>query len=324
MKTEAIETMKNDLRISDVGKLATDSEKSKRLDIAGEQLHHYSARTYNVWDRTAAFQAEYAAHNSPAFHRFIDVLGIIYYRELQDCGIAFPTWQDMLTVAGETDLRLFLQFGASCYDQVAGFVLDQGAKARVLDFGVGCGRTARHFYRHLDRVEMHGCDVDEAPILWLRDNVPFIMPVHSNNSPPLPYDDNYFDAIYSISVFSHLNRPAFSAWLDELARIVRPKGRVIITTHGTHAMNILRERNNSLSINIQPKVFAATQSGLEMSGFTWMPQSTTSIDIDVSQYGISFITVPALQELIPSSLTLAHTAIGGIGNWQDLFVLEKK
>jgi hypothetical protein len=49
--------------------------------------------------------------------------------------------------------------------------------------------------------------------------------------PPAPYEDGYFDFVYGISVFTHLDEDAQFKWLAELARITRRDGIVAVTVH---------------------------------------------------------------------------------------------
>jgi SAM-dependent methyltransferase len=54
-------------------------------------------------------------------------------------------------------------------------------------------------------------------------------------NPPLPFEDASFDLVYSISVFTHLDEEMQDAWLNELKRVLRPGGILIITVHGLNA-----------------------------------------------------------------------------------------
>lgn len=296
---------------------------SLRIAEAKSQLHHYQIRIDSLWKRTPSLQKTYAQPDDPKFRQYVDTEGILFYRELQDCGVSFPAWQDMITVGGETDLRLFLQIGRSCYEAIVQYLSKKAERLRILDYGVGCCRTARHFYQDLTQYEIHGCDVDTTPIEYISKDIPFIQPLLSSNDPPLPYPSNYFDAIYSVSVFSHFKESAFYSWADELSRILRQGGILVITIHGLHALNITRNKKDVSSIGINEKTFRSAESMFERNGFIWMPQETTSGDIDTTQYGISFIHEGTLTAHLPSSLKVIHYGEGEIGNWQDLVVLEK-
>ena len=103
---------------------------------------------------------------------------------------------------------------------------------RVLDFGSGAGRTMRHFAAEAERAEIWGCDIDEASIAWLRQNL--CPPFHAwttTHNPPLGLEHGTFDLIYAVSVFTHLTRNS-TAWLLELHSMLKPDGLLIATFMG--------------------------------------------------------------------------------------------
>src|ERR1043165_8053538 len=57
---------------------------------------------------------------------------------------------------------------------------------------------------------------------------------------PLPYKDQMFDLIYSLSVFTHLSENHASQWLSEMNRVLKPGGILIITIHGLTALNTIK------------------------------------------------------------------------------------
>src|SRR5579872_5489065 len=91
---------------------------------------------------------------------------------------------------------------------------------RLLDFGCGCGRFLRMLKGHPH--EVFGCDIDSRYVEWVRQNLPFVQGERSGVKPPLPYPENQFDCIISISVFSHLNEKSQNQFLRELFRISMP------------------------------------------------------------------------------------------------------
>lgn len=103
---------------------------------------------------------------------------------------------------------------------------------RVLDFGCGCGRVIRFLAYERFRGELIGCDIDPEAIAWCRDNIDVATFFVSTFTPPLYYPNDHFDFIYSISIFTHLSEADQFAWLDELRRISRPGGMLILTTQG--------------------------------------------------------------------------------------------
>src|SRR5262249_60680166 len=63
-------------------------------------------------------------------------------------------------------------------------------------------------------------------------NLPFARYQVNTLQPVLGYDDDAFDLIYALSVFTHLPEPDQLTWMDELHRVLRPGGHLILTTHG--------------------------------------------------------------------------------------------
>jgi len=47
--------------------------------------------------------------------------------------------------------------------------------------------------------------------------------------------------VYALSVFTHLTEDLQVQWIDELARVLKPKGHLVITTHGNAYTNRLSE-----------------------------------------------------------------------------------
>lgn len=107
--------------------------------------------------------------------------------------------------------------------------------AIILDFGCGCGRTLRGLLSSHVTAEFHGVDVDSDAIQWcIRHLKPGKFQVTSP-SPPLPFPNEYFDVVYSISVFTHLDERMQDLWLSELGRLLNRDGVLLFTVHGTLA-----------------------------------------------------------------------------------------
>jgi len=109
----------------------------------------------------------------------------------------------------------------------------------ILDFGCGCGRVARHWARL--NAEVHGCDYNRRPVEWCRRALPFARFATNALHPPLPYDNEQFDLVYALSVFTHLPEPLALIWMREMARVLKPGGLLLITTHGEAYLGELTE-----------------------------------------------------------------------------------
>jgi SAM-dependent methyltransferase len=295
------------------------------MPIGPESLFHYMYRERSAYERYADLQCRFPSSDCPEFKRFIDTEGVLFYREIQEVGVPFPYWQDMVTVGGETDLREFLKIGHDCYQVIFPEVASLASGGRVLDFGVGCGRTMRFFYRHCRDFELHGCDVDSSSINHLREEVPFIKAVVSKNNPPLPYGEGFFDYVYCISVFTHFTQLAFREWIAELCRVLKAGGKLSLTLHGPHAFELVdgdSERRHNLTVNEAD--FQIARSHFASEGFVFANQGVGSSDIDQERYGINFITPETFARLVQPHFDLISYEPGRISNWQDLAVLSKK
>lgn len=150
-------------------------------------------------------------------------------------GLPIPPARLAYLVAGTYDLTYFMRLGragAACIDDT---LARNGIALRnltaILDFGCGCGRVLRHFVGRKG-LRVYGTDYNPLPIAWCRANLAPAQFGVNKLAPPLDYPSATFDLIYALSVFTHLDEPLQRAWLDELRRICKPGGHLLITMHG--------------------------------------------------------------------------------------------
>jgi len=107
---------------------------------------------------------------------------------------------------------------------------------KILDFGCGCGRVLRPLRHHAAPSQMlYGTDIDAEAIAWCRANYADFAEFSVNpETPPMRCPDATFDFVYSVSIFTHLPEDLQFAWLQELQRITRPGGCLILSVHGRH------------------------------------------------------------------------------------------
>jgi SAM-dependent methyltransferase len=144
-------------------------------------------------------------------------------------GPPLPPRRLMVRVAGTADADWFLRSGRAAYDGIAAHVPLEEVGA-VLDFGCGCGRVTRYWDGFTGSVS--GSDVSAGAVDWCRANLPFARFEVNSLAPPLAFADESFDLVYALSVFTHLTGELQLAWRDELRRVLRPGGRLLLTTHG--------------------------------------------------------------------------------------------
>jgi SAM-dependent methyltransferase len=78
---------------------------------------------------------------------------------------------------------------------------------------------------------LFGTDIDPELIAWCREQPQLGQFDVNPHLPPTAYPDGFFDFIFSISVFTHLDEDMQLAWLQELRRITRPGGHVLVSLH---------------------------------------------------------------------------------------------
>ncbi|MGH2449391.1 MAG: class I SAM-dependent methyltransferase [Chloroflexota bacterium] len=116
----------------------------------------------------------------------------------------------------------------------------------IMDFGCSSGRILRHFYPDMktNQWRVTGVDVSARRIEWMRRNFPREFQVYTGSVlPVVPFEDNTFDVIYGMSVFTHI-KYLWDLWLLELRRVLRPGGVLIQSVHTEYAWDYFVDHAN--------------------------------------------------------------------------------
>ena len=88
---------------------------------------------------------------------------------------------------------------------------------KILDLGCGQGNSEAVFKAHSQDMQWYGLDIDESPEVNSRTKQGNFYTFDGIN---IPFEDNYFDIIYSNQVFEHVRYP--EALLAEIERVLKP------------------------------------------------------------------------------------------------------
>jgi SAM-dependent methyltransferase len=158
-------------------------------------------------------------------------------------------------------------------------LVEAGLEA-VLDLGCGSGRLSSALSGRL-QVDYLGLDVIPELIAYARGRAPAHYRFLLNTGLSLPVEDANFDLGCAFSVFTHLHHEESFLYMREMARALRPGGRLVFSflefaepihwdTFENAAQSVLEVRRTHLDAFIERPVIAlwAQRLGYEMERFT--------------------------------------------------------
>ncbi len=151
---------------------------------------------------------------------------------------------------------------------------------RILDVGCGIGRMAVPLTTFLSpQGEYRGFDIVQEGIDWCQSRITSRFPnfqfqladvrndcynpagKYAAQAYTFPYPDDYFDFVFLGSVFTHMRSAAVRRYTSEIARVLKPGGRSLITVlllnaesrqcvaAGTSTLNFKYEVDGGLTVN---------------------------------------------------------------------------
>jgi cyclopropane fatty-acyl-phospholipid synthase-like methyltransferase len=177
----------------------------------------------------------------------------------------------------------------------------------ILDFGCGCGRTLTSF-KDNHQCNFFGTDIDEEAIRWCQNNLKFAKFDINQSIPPSKYKSEQFDLVYAISVFTHLNEELQFLWLDELKRITKPKGILLLTLHNIDLLKPRLSKKENFS-DVTKSGFVYRKGELYQGIFPdWYQNAYHSKDYVMENYSKYF--------------KILHHIPKGMNNLHDIVLLE--
>lgn len=218
-------------------------------------------------------------------------------------------------VHGSDDASSFVLEGFSSYKKID-FLFkehlgdDHHKGLPVLDWGCGCARVCRYMLE--ENEGLHGVDVNGEAIDWCLANLSPRFEV-SQHKPPLPYPDDYFQAVYGVSILTHLSLEDQADWIAELLRVTRKNGIVILSYHGS---------NSLLRFNLSGEDFEE----LQQHGYLNLGKNHAfGKDSEVGAKYFDTVQLPSSFQRIVGGWSVDLSFHEGVfGNHQDIIVLTKK
>jgi len=251
----------------------------------------------------------------------------------------FPPKSLMQNTTGLTSERDFASHGADfwmAFSKASPKPLSDYAS--ILDFGCGCGRFARMFKGHPGYIA--GCDIDKRHIEWCTSALDHMTAKLSKVTPPIPFLDNEFEAVISISIFTHLNESSQDIFLQELARVCRPDGMLFLTVHGDRALQrAISEPRIKEMLDMPEDLFQTAKAKFSDGKYAFVLQqghlTTTGkttlnglfcdkVISDHYEYGITFIPENYLHTHWGNWFDIVDYKKGALHDFQDIVVLRPR
>lgn len=144
-------------------------------------------------------------------------------------------------------------------EQVSGFI--QLSEIRILEWGCGPGRIVQHIPIVFQKSEVFASDYNKQTIEWCNKHINKVSFSVNQLSPPLSYPPEFFDLVYALSVFTHLSEEHHLAWLEELYRVLKINGLLLITTQGNAFLSKLSENEKEKFNKSKAVVRAGVKEG---------------------------------------------------------------
>lgn len=188
-----------------------------------------------------------------------------------------PPWLHCVGDGGDSDTEIGKEF-FRYFTEIAGLKPHE----RVLDIGCGTGRMARPLTSYLTSGSYDGLDIVANSINWCQKTYTPRFPnfhfhfrdiynkaYNANGTCQaseygFQFDDKYFDLVFLTSVFTHMLPPDMENYLHEVARVLKPGGRCLITYFLLNAGSLELIERGASTIDFKDKLQGCRISSIEV------------------------------------------------------------
>ncbi len=147
-------------------------------------------------------------------------------------GLPLPPLNIVYLTSAYYDLEKYCTGGLLGSQNIAKILKKNGfaiqSFSAILDFGCGCGRVIR-YWKPFEHTKIYGVDINQKCISWCKKHLNFATFKKNDLLSPLDFDDETFDCIYAISVFTHLDEKLQLLWMEEFKRLLKKNGVLLLT-----------------------------------------------------------------------------------------------
>jgi SAM-dependent methyltransferase len=181
----------------------------------------------------------------------------------------------------------------------------------VLDWGSGCGRLTQSLLSHAPELRITGVDIDRNNVDWCQCHVHGARFLHCDLLPPLDLDRESVDLLIGVSVITHQTLEVQRAWRDELARVMKPGGVLILSFNGEF----------TIAKGVEERVLAVLSSGFDAEHHDPNLEGFIS---DPAYYRLTLQTRKHFISEFSGQFDVIDIIPAGCGSVQDFAVLQKK
>jgi len=230
---------------------------------------------------------------------------------------AIPPASLRFRTLAQPSIESFLKGGREISQDLESSLLKIGRKIEsfenILEFGCGSGRIVLMLEDKLRKCNFFGTDIDEEAITWCRKNFDFGNFDVNKTVPPLKYQYDMFDLVWAHSVFTHLDEEQQFEWLNELKRITKPKGIVVISVHGPYAWSVRRRPKGSEK---------ELEEELGKNGFVFLHRESFK-RISSFQFQSAYHTKEYIKKEFSKYFQVIDHIPRGMGGRLDMIILQK-
>jgi len=230
---------------------------------------------------------------------------------------AIPPASLRFRTLAQPSIESFLKGGKEISNDLESSLLKIGRKItsfeNILEFGCGSGRIVLMLEDKLRKCNFFGTDIDDEAISWCKKNFDFGSFDVNKPLPPLKYQSEMFDLVWAHSVFTHLDEGLQFKWLNELKRITKPNGIVVISVHGPYAWSVRRRPKGGEK---------ELEKELEKNGFVFLHRESFK-RVFSFQFQSAYHTKEYIEREFSKYFEVTEYIPRGMGGRLDMIILQK-